>query len=206
MGSQIVRQCRRGAGKEIVAPVEHQDTCSGQIRGLGVLQHLHGAQQNRTTHDTGMNVEDGSQKVRSVGVAEEGEPVRIETVARNRAVDEGCERVGFATDVRLIESRRVDPSEPAVDAFLGRPAAHPQERRMRRDAAGERHEVGLVSTGPVQQNQGRAVRMLRPVEAVNEGKVASGEPFFAGQGELRQHGPQIVGAVGIAWWQEQRLA
>jgi hypothetical protein len=76
---------------------------------------------------------------------------------------------------------------------------------MRRDAARDRHQVGLVSAGAMQQHQGRAVRVRRPVEPMNEGEVAGRKPLLAGHGELRQHRPQIFRATGLMRRQKQGL-
>ena len=198
---------RRGHAVERVAkPREHQHPCAGKIGGGRVFQRLHRAQQDGAADHTGVKLHDRAQQVRAIGIAEETDPVRIQPVTPDRARHESCESLGFRCNVGLIVGHRVEAAEPAVDALLGRAAAQAQKRGARVQFRGQRHQVGLVAAGAVQQHDHAAVGVVRRMKAVDEGQVAHRHPFLARSGELRQHEFQIGGTRGIAGRDHQGLA
>lgn len=105
---------------------------------------------------------------------------------------------GLGADVVLIEAGRQPARQraaiPAQVAFLGRPSAQAQKRRLGRDLPAEREQIRLRPARAVQRQQNLPViRLLGVEEAMHEGQIAARPARFARQGEAGQHQADLLG-------------
>ena len=132
-------------------------------------------------------------EIGAVAVSHHRDPRRVQTIGSDGARPEGGEGGGLGPDVVLIEGGHGQAAKEPRHALLGRTAAQAQQQGTRRDATGQRHQVGLGPAGAVQQQQGRSVGRIGPVQAVDKGQISHRYPFLARSGELRQTQAQVVG-------------
>src|SRR5690606_15337773 len=100
----------------------------------------------------------------------------------------------------------IKSAKPAIGSFLGRPPTDTQESRARSRAAGERHQVSLVSACTMEQHERCTIGVLWPIEPMDERKVTGRKALLTRKRKLRQHHFQIVCAVSIARWKEEDLS
>jgi len=164
---------RRGQTRiGIVAAGHQQHPRAGEVWCGRAFQHLDSAQKDRLPDRAGMQAQDRAQEVRAVGIAQERRARRVQAQPRKLAFDEFDEILRLGADMVLIVGHRVEAAEPAVDALFVRPATDAQQPGMRAEPPGQRHQVGFIAAGPVQQDDHRPIGFVRHQKAVSKARIA----------------------------------
>ena len=153
-----------------------------------------------------MQQHDGTDHVRTVGIADKQRFCRIEPVGGIRPFHEGCKGLRLAGNVLLVEGRRGDAAEEARITLIRAAATRAQQHRVRRQPCAKRQKARLVTARTVQQHDRRAIGGFRAVHPVDERQVSFGHSFFSWQGKLRKARPDIHRICAEMFRDEERGA
>lgn len=201
---QRVGQAGAVRSSRILGAENHEDGRPGEVRRRRIGQNRLRAEEDRQPHPPRHQVQERGREIRTIRIADEHHPRRLEPVGVLCLLQEGGEGLGLETDIGLVEVLRPlrvrgGAPEPARPSLLQAPPAQRQDRGARRGAPGKRNEVGLLAPAAVQQDEGvaagrlhRAVRPFGQDEPVDEAKVAVWHPPGPGQGQLRQAEARVL--------------